>query len=157
MDVLLSSPNLWLVIGTGCIFLEIFGITGIGFFFGGIAAYVIAILSYSTIIPLEALTLQWGAWFVLSALLAALLWKPLRAMGKADDAATKGYSSTISGDAVVIEKDLQQGEIGKATWSGTVMNAKLAEGQHTTITANTTARIVGVQGNVLLLELKHHH
>ena len=156
MDALFSSPNLWLMIGTGCMMLEIIGISGIGIFFGGIAAYIIAVLSYTGVIPLDALVMQWGAWFVLSAMLGVLLWKPLRAMGKPDDAATKGYSTTISGEAVVVEKDLVAGETGRATWSGTIMNAKLADHHHTTITKDSTARIVGVQGNVLLLEPIHH-
>ncbi len=159
MDALLSSPNLWLVIGTICMILEIIGISGIGFFFGGIAAFIIAILSYTHIIPLEALTLQWGAWFILSTLLAAILWKPLRNFSKPDEAAAKGYKNTITGEAVVIKKDLMVGETGQATWSGTIMNARLADGHDTTITKNTTARIVGVHGNILLLApiAPHHH
>lgn len=152
MDTLFISPNLWLLIGSVCMFIEVAGASGMGFFFGGLAGYLIGMLVYFNIIPVENMTLQWGAWFLISAALGAALWKPLRALNKPDNAAQAGYSTTIQGEAIIIKKDLHVGEMGHATWSGTIMNAKLAPHQHTSLAKDTTARIVGVQGNVLLLE-----
>ncbi len=147
----LPPSHLWLIAGAMLICLEAFGIPGIGLLFGGLAAVITGLLIESDVIAQENLALQFGAWFGLGAIIAALLWKPLK--NWRNTSSTTEYTNMVGTTATVCDSDLVAGKTGKALWSGTRMNAELStDAGVERLMEGDVALITAVEGNILKLK-----
>lgn len=155
MGALTSLPpsQLWLIAGAVLAAMEAFGIPGIGLLFGGIAAFLVAIIIEAGVIMQEDFALQFGAWFIITIISALLLWKPMKHWRSRPS--SPAYSNMIGSTATICEGDLVAGKKGKAIWSGARMNAEIAPDMGVEILHDgETAIIHAVDGNTL--QLKPH-
>lgn len=147
----LDPTHLWLLVGAICLALEAFGIPGLGFLFAGLAGIVVAVLIHYQIIDEANYVAQLAAFFGLTGLLAAILWKKLKSWrmgsGKHSD-----YSNII-GDMATIGRDgLFKGRVGQVSWSGTSMMAELADDAPVDgCLEGDMVKIVDVKGNKLIV------
>lgn len=141
---------LWLGAGALMLALEMSGLSGVGFLFAGLASFVVAILiSTDLLLPTDYL-LQWGWFFAATVVWAALLWKPMQKFLLSHKGA--GYQDMIGQTAIVGAGGLSKGHDGQATWSGTVMMARLENSAAEHVPAGAAVEIVGVKGSTLLVK-----
>ncbi len=151
----LPAPYLWLIAGMVCLALEAFGISGIGFLFAGLAAIVVAVFIELNIVETGAYIAQFAWFFGLTMVWASLLWNPMRRfkIGKNTEPA---YQNIVGDTAVVIEAALEKGKRGQVRWSGTVMQAEIAEDEKTTrIEVGSHVHIHAVKGSTLIIHARH--
>lgn len=118
------SAVIWLVIGATLIAAEVFFVTGIGLLFAGVAALCTGIIVLLGWIGEENLYYQLSSFFAITTCLLGILWKPLRKLGKKK----KYIASELTGShAIIGNEPLSKGKIGLVKWSGTWMQARLAE------------------------------
>ena len=51
--------------------------------------------------------------------------------------------------------DLVPGHLGNVRWSGTILNAELTPNVNVIIPVGTLLRVVNINGNVVICDLKH--
>lgn len=133
--------------------LEALAVPGIGFFFAAIGAFLLAVLLQIGGVPANDLIAQGGIFFVLTAISAAVLWKPLKNMRIGKGHAV--HNDMVGRFATVDGKELVKGSKGSALWSGAIMNARLADNASiASATVGTELKIVEVQGSTLILAEK---
>ncbi len=150
----LPEPYLWLIAGMALVALEVMTAPGIGLIFGGFAAILTGILIEAGLVAVADHVSQFALWFALTAVMAILLWKPLKrwrsSAGKQSE-----FNNMVGDIAVVCQGDLVRGKPGKAKWSGTVMNAELDPSSGVeSIQDGTPAVIAAVEGITLKLKPK---
>lgn len=152
MEEFFSNPAyLWLVAGAALVCFEIFAFPGIGFIFAGLAALVVGVVVQFGVI--SSFIGQWAAFFILTALWAALLWKPIKNFLKKPSGGVT-YQNMIGSVAVVAAPGLEKGKKGQVRWSGTTMNAVLDEhGAQEKVAAGADVEIVAIAGNVLTVRV----
>ena len=129
--------------------LEAMAIPGIGFFFAAIGAFILGVLVQMGVVPADNLLAQGGVFFMLTALAAAALWKPLKNFRIGN---TETHNDVIGRIAVVGDEGLAKGKKGTAKWSGTIMTARLAaDAAIESAAAGTELKIVEMQGSTLIL------
>jgi len=132
--------------------LEALGIPGIGLLFAGISAIIVGSLMLAGLVDQDAYILQFSLWFLMTALCAALLWKPLRRW----HGSPARFSNMVGSTATVTGGALRRGTVGKAKWSGTTMNAELdPHAAVEEIPDGARAEICDVRGTVLILRPHH--
>lgn len=132
--------------------LEAFGLPGIGFVFAGLAAVIVGTLMMLGIIGDEAYVFQLALWFIMTSVMAYILWKPMKRWRLNPDAKDR-FSNMVGSTAIVFGGTLKKGMSGKAKWSGTTMTAELAaDAGVSEIAEGNVAEIVEVRGNVLILK-----
>jgi len=115
--------------------------------FFAIACFFTAILVSTGIISgWEAETFAVG---VLTAIITALLWKPLKRFQNSGGGADT--SSDMIGKRVATRSETTANS-GSIRYSGIDWNARLAQGLEENIPAETNCIIVGVEGNVMLVK-----
>lgn len=142
---------LWLCFGVVCFVVEALIVTGVGFLFAGLGALTVGSLLalYPDISSLQ----QWILFFSISSLWAVILWKPLLRFRSKQGAA--GYQNMVGDVAYIAASGLKKGSIGEASWSGTIMRAKLADHAHVEeLAGGAQAVITAVEGNVLVVKAK---
>lgn len=149
MEITISIT--WLIVGFIFVAIEVFGIPSAGFLFGGLAAILMAILIEGNIIAGENLPLTLGIWFFITAVIGAFLWSPIKKWRTTKHSATTTNNGMIGDRAVILTKDLNPNELGNASWSGTIMNARLDSSVTHPIAVGTECTIVRVEGNTLIL------
>lgn len=152
MDEMFPLPpsHLWLIAGAILVALEAFGIPGIGLLFGGLAAFLTALLIEGGVVAQENYILQFGCWFALTVLVGLALWKPLKKWRGSD---APEYHNMLGSTVTVCDGPLMKGKTGQALWSGTRMNAELASDAGVEMIAEgETALIAAVDGNILKLK-----
>ena len=137
----------WLIGGAVFLALEAFGIPGIGFLFAGIAAILVGTLVESGLLLPEAYVNQWGVFFLLTTLMALVLWRRIKAW-RIDPNAPLYHN--IVGTEAVVTKPLIAHDEGEVRWSGTLMRARLATGEGE-LPAGATVIVRESKGNVLLV------
>lgn len=140
----------WLLAGAALLALEAFGIPGIGFFFAGLAAILVGTLVETGLVEADATILQCGVFFVLTAVMAVLLWNKLKSW-RVNPGAPQ-YSN-IAGTEATVTRDLLGDSIGEVRWSGALMRARLADKAGTAV-AGSTVIVREADGNVLLVAPK---
>ena len=140
----------WLLAGAALLALEAFGIPGIGFFFAGLAAILVGTLVETDLVGADATILQFGVFFLLTAVMAVLLWNKLKSW-RVNPSAPQ-YSN-IAGTEATVTRDLLGDSIGEVRWSGALMRARLAT-KTGTAAAGTTVIVREADGNVLLVAPK---
>lgn len=116
-----SPQSIWLIAGASLIAIEIFLAPGTGILFAGLGAITVGGVMIAG--GAEAMDDQFILCFLFTAVWAALLWKPLKAMMNNGDS---GYSDFIGETATIHEKPLLKGQRGQVKWSGTIMNCEIA-------------------------------
>lgn len=142
-----SNIEFLILIGFLSIILEIFVLSGIGILFLGIGAFATAGIIY--FYP----ALDQYSYFLLgflSIVSAILLWKPLKNWNNKN--ATSRNIDIIGSKVKIIESDLEPNKIGKAEWSGTIMNAKLDPKVTSSVKIGSHCIVIDVKGNVLVVE-----
>ena len=140
----------WLLAGAVLLALEAFGLPGIGFLFAGLAAILVGALVETGIVgPLDNVT-QLGVFFLVTTLLAVLLWNKLKSWRL--DPNAPHYHNMVGTEATVTRELINDG-IGEVRWSGTLMRARLAD-KHGSLLLGATVIIRAVEGNLLLVSPK---
>lgn len=143
------SVEIWLALGIIFILLEFTTIPGIGLLFVGIGALTCSLIlhKYPYLIPYQVtiVGLTSFTWFL-------ILWWPLKRFLYGNSQSNrygKDYFDIVGTEVEVSVEEIKPGGMGNVTWSGTLMNARLA--------ANEAAAQVGerlyvheVKGNILI-------
>lgn len=146
----------WFIASLVFFLLEALGASGIGLLFAALAAFCIGILLQTGLLGEADYLAQGGIFFILTALWALLLWKPLKAMRLAKTA--QHHHDMIGRLAVVGDAGLAKGKkSGQVRWSGTTMRARLADDAAIDIAAGgEELKIVAVDGSTLILAQKDY-
>lgn len=142
----MSESVIWLLIGALLVALEVFAVPGIGFLFAGLAGVatgVVTQIGYA-----ETLIVQLGWFFGFTIFWAAVLWKPMKKFRKSHGG--HNYNNIVGHSATVINNPLKKGVEGEVKWSGSVMSAKLSEGEEVAVGAQV--KIIEVSGNTLVVK-----
>lgn len=151
---IMSVSSWWLVAGALFMALEAFGIPGIGFVFAGLAAIAVGALMLAGVLAQDDFILQFALWFIVTAGMAFVLWKPMKRW-RLNPNARDQFNNMIGTSATVTGGPLVKGKPGKAKWSGAIMSAELAEDASAAeIAEGEIAQIADVRGNVLILKPK---
>jgi membrane protein implicated in regulation of membrane protease activity len=141
----------WIIFGLFLIVAETFIIPGIGLLFAGLSAIATASLIYYNIISQTSYIIQFAAFFAITGIWAILLWKPIKrfhSKSKEDN-----YNNIIGTTAIIYHNDLLKGSLGQVKWSGTIMNARIADDETAqVIVKNTEVTIVATSGNNLIIK-----
>jgi membrane protein implicated in regulation of membrane protease activity len=141
--------QLWLtILGVVSIILEMGFISGIGFLFIGIGALSVAGLIEFNIIKGDSLLSILLSLVILSSLYFLIFWKFFK---KAHTQTLKNYNDIVGKEAVVIYSDIKSHIIGNVKWSGTIMNAQLAD-TNDYAKEGETVKIIKVKGNILFIK-----
>lgn len=150
----LSPALIWLLAGIIFLALEAFGISGVGFLFAGLGAFIAGIVVETGVIAEDAALAQFAAFFFATTATAMLLWKPMKRfrMGQGGD---QEYSNMIGETAIVKNHALKKGAVGQAAWSGTLMKATLDPAANIEeLPAGSEVEIVSVRGTTLTVKPK---
>jgi membrane protein implicated in regulation of membrane protease activity len=147
----LNTSSIWLIIGAFLIFLEIVVFSGIGLLFAGLAAISVG----ASLIAgwIDSQSDQYILFFFASALWTTLLWKPLKKFIAGKDS---GFDDMVGSTAIVYDKPIEKGKMGKVKWSGAIMNCQFepeAEGMET-IAPDTEAIISQISNGLLIIKEK---
>lgn len=152
----LSISIYWLITGLVFVAIEAFGLPSVGFLFAGLAAIILSLLIEGNILDATNQMLNIGVWFMLTTMFGAALWNPMKKWRTSKHSATVTSNGMIGDKAIIYNNDLSPNGTGSAQWSGTIMNARLHSSETTPITVGSTATIVGVEGNTLILSTSSH-
>ena len=134
-------------IGLVTIIIEMFFMPGLGFLFFGMGAFTTAgILYYFPSVT----DYQYIVVAIVSCIWFILLWKPLKHYmhkRKGPEAVLDIIGSSVE----IMGSDLAPGAIGKVKWSGTIMNAKLADNVDGQVPVGSVLKVSRIEGNVLVL------
>ncbi len=150
----MSNTVFWLIVGSICVALEAFGVSGVGLFFAGLAALCVAVVVKAGLVLEDAYVMQAIWFFGLTTFWAILLWKPMKRL-RFGSKGHKPYNSVVGETAVVSADGLRKGHEGQVQWSGTLMRAFIAhEETAETIEGGARVTIVEVEGNKLYVKRK---
>ncbi|MBM3467318.1 MAG: NfeD family protein [Alphaproteobacteria bacterium] len=152
MDI--TAVEIWLLIGVIFIIIEFSKIPGIGFLFLGLGALTTSALisSYSEITDYQIATfgLVSFAWFLVQ-------WWPLKKFvygKKKENGVNQGYFDLVGNQVTVFNQSIEPGKIGQVSWSGTIMNAKLADSEKEQGKPGDVLYVLEVKGNILICSHK---
>ena len=144
--MIISPGEMWLVVGIVFILIEFSTLPGIGFLFLGLGAMSSAVIFYFYPETLNYQVASVGfsslAWFL-------ILWWPLKAFVYNKTNSGKDYFDIVGMQVEVAHEDIKPGDLGKVYWSGTIMNAKLSNGE-TIARVGDKLLIVKAKGNILI-------
>ncbi|MDX2113842.1 MAG: NfeD family protein [Alphaproteobacteria bacterium] len=144
---------IWLITGVLLLLAEAFGVTGVGLLFAGLGAFTVGFLLKLGAVGTDETLLQFVCFLAATALWTVALWKPMRKFYSSKNKA--GYSNMIGETAYAGSSGLKKGEVGEATWSGTIMKAQLADDagkDH--VEGGAPVEIVDVKGVTLIVKPK---
>lgn len=140
-----SVSYYWLVLGVICIAVEALGLSGVGFFFAGLASICVAVLAEAGLVGQSSYLAQFAWFFALTAVWAAILWKPIRRYYTLKKH-SGGFSNIVGDTAIVTGDGLVKGKEGTVIWSGTIMKAEITPGAH--------IEHAGTGGQVIIVDVK---
>lgn len=142
----ITSIELWIFFGLCLILIEFTQIPSIGLVFVGLGAFTTAILMIYFPIILGYQIISLG---VSSLMWLIILWRPMKSFYGGKNSSNRTNFNIIGSTVEVINNDIHQNEMGQVFWSGTIMNAKLADG-HASAKIGETLKVVEVNGNILI-------
>lgn len=143
-------PEYWIIIGVASILLEIAIAPAVGFLFIGLSCITLG--SFLVAFPgLEEY--QFLLFIILSFMWAAVLVEHVAKYRKKSTANTN-HSDLIGQEVEVQGADLLPGNVGCVKWSGTILNAELAHNINVVIPVGTLLKVVNINGNVVICDLK---
>ena len=143
-----SPVELWIIIGVICLAIEFTKLPGIGFLFLGLGALSSAILNYNYPQFFQNNYIVFADFGLLSFLWLIILWAPLRKYGYSK-VKKQDYFDMIGSEVEVCSRMVPR-KLGQVKWSGTIMNAKLAETETEAAEENTKLYIRQIHGNILI-------
>lgn len=147
-----APTTLWLFLGVVLIILEFSQLPGIGFLFLGLGAITTSVITNYW--QQQALLVQFAYFGISSLVWFIMLWYPLKSyLYKNNSDPSKESFNIIGSSVTVVNKDIMAGDHGQVSWSGTIMNAKLADNSATATTGESLV-VVEVKGNVLVCNKK---
>ena len=147
----LTISHYWFIFSVILLLLEVSGASGVGLLFGGIAAGAVGVLLEMGILGADAPVIQWGVWFFLTVFIAIALFKPMKKW-RTNPKSQDSFSNMIGTTAKVAAGGLMLGRPGRVTWSGTLMNATIAqESTQEAFFEGDMVKVVDVRGNQLLV------
>ena len=153
VDWLQQPSNLWICAGLALVLFDALHLGGIGLLFAGLGAIVTGIALHTGWFAPDEAVPQLVVFFLSSALLAALLWKPIKKFRAGRP--TNEYSNIVGDTAYVGSNGLTRDQGGEVTWSGTIMKAQIASDvQAYAIEAGAKVEIVAVSGATLMVKPK---
>ncbi|MGE0754908.1 MAG: NfeD family protein [Alphaproteobacteria bacterium] len=139
----------WLAIGVLFMALEALGLPGAGFLFVGLGALLTGILISLGFVADADTLMQFVAFFLLTGVWAAVLWKPLQRFKLHHQ--EKKFNNIVGDKAKVGKKGLGP-DGGEVVWSGTIMTAKLAgDTAALELRPGANVTIVDVEGTTLIV------
>jgi len=141
-----TNELMWLAAGVILILLEFTILPAAGMLFAGIAALLVGILLEAGFI--NGIQTPWIIFLASTCLLAALFYKPLKNFRTNKNSE---YKDMVGEEATLLE-DLEIGKTGSVKWSGTTMKAKLCPDCKIGAKAGVSAKIIGLDGNILILK-----
>ena len=146
----IDTTFFWFGLSMVLFLVEAFGLPGLGFFFAAIAALCVGLLVELNVLALDDHIQQGSAFFALTAIWAAALWKPLKKWRMQNPAQV--HNDMIGRTAIVAEGGLSKNRSGNAKWSGTIMKARMAADAAIEKAAEgDELKIVDVQSATLIL------
>jgi membrane protein implicated in regulation of membrane protease activity len=144
-----SPVEIWFFIGIALIMIEFF-IPAIGFLFIGFGALInaIAIYYYPGLVEYQISSLG-----IISLFCFLVLWWPLKIFvygQKGEKANKKEFFEVVGNRVVVCKAPLHPGQSGQVAWSGTIMNARLAENEQKIADVGQNLYVKKIEGNVLI-------
>lgn len=140
----------WFILSMILFFVEAFGVPGVGALFAALSALCIGLFVQQNILSESDLIMQGAAFFGLTGVWAAALWKPMKKFHLAKP--SQHHHDMIGRIAIAAEGGLEKGRLGKAKWSGTTMTARLADDASIDIASDgVELKIIGMDGSTLLL------
>lgn len=147
----MTPATLWLIAGGALLALEAFGIPGMGFLFAGIAAILTGVLVEANVVSEHAVVGQFAWFFGITCVTAALLWKKLKAWRTRTPKGGE-YQNIVGGIGIVAKGGLKKGAVGQVAWSGTTMQAELANYSDVDhLTEGAQVEISATEGNKLIV------
>lgn len=145
------SPYIsWLIAGIICLALEALGVNGVGLLFAGTGAFTAGVWVYIT--PNTSSLAQYVIFFVATCVWTVLLWKPIQRF-HAQKAG--GYNNIVGDTAYIGVGGLTKDGVGEATWSGTIMKARLSPDANVEAVAGGSQVVIAeVTGNTLIVKPK---
>lgn len=149
------TVEIWLALGLAFILLEFTTIPGIGLLFVGIGALTSSLIlyNYPMLIPyqLTIVGLTSFLWFI-------VLWWPLKRFlyGKNSNSKRYGrdYFDIVGTEVEVSVEEIKPGGLGNVSWSGTLMNARLAADEERSAQVGERLYVHEVKGNILICSRK---
>ncbi len=139
-----------MIAGAVLIGIETTMIPGIGFLFAGLGAITTGALMLAGMAQTQ--TGQWTWFFASTALWTIVLWVPLRNFYNRSGS---GYDDMQGQVVTTLEGGIKKGAITKVKYSGSFMNARLADDSPTdSIPAGKELEIVKVEKGILLVRPK---
>lgn len=149
----LSTTYIWLGIGVVMLLAEAMGISGVGLIFAGLACLTVGALVSLEVLGADATLMQVIVFLMATAAWTLVLWKPMRRFYSSHNKA--GYSNMVGDTAYIGGGGLKKGETGEATWSGTIMKARLADDAAAqAVGSGIAVEIVDVKGATLIVKPK---
>jgi membrane protein implicated in regulation of membrane protease activity len=149
----LSPTAIWFAVGLAFLLFEAVGIPGAGLLFAGLGAFTVGTLLNLELIASDATTMQFIVFLLATALWTLILWKPMRRFYSTRNEG--GYKNMVGDTAYIGTGGLIKGHAGEATWSGTIMKAKLAESSGVDkVEPGSQVEIVDVSGATLIVKPK---
>ncbi len=141
-------PQTWLLLAAIFAAVEIFILPALGFVFAALGAIVTALLIHYGVIEATPL-MAFSAFFGVTVVSAAALWKWLKSLY----AGRGTYTDIVGSTAEVIDTPLAKGKKGSVRWSGTTMQAILAEDADVkSLDIGTSVTIIAVTGTTLTVK-----
>ena len=137
----------WLIAGAVFFVFEVAVTTGVGFLFIGLGAITVGGLMTFGVIEPDSVVEEFSYFFGLTAVWAIILWRPMKKI-----LSEGGDFDNVVGDRAVVGDDgLVKGKTGTARWSGTNMQARLAESAPDKVKAGEELWIHKVDGSILIV------
>ena len=142
---------LWLAAGIALIIFDVLHLGGVGLLFAGLGAIITGAAIQLGLLDVANTVNQWIVFFASTAIMAALLWKPVQKFRLS----SRGGYNNIVGETAFVGSNGLSARGSEVTWSGTIMKAELAKGTNIEkLDAGAQVTVVEVKGATLIVKPK---
>jgi membrane protein implicated in regulation of membrane protease activity len=149
-DIYFSIVNIsffWLMLGGLLLILELFLINSIYLLFSVAGAFILSVLLQFNYIKNSDIFLQLFVFSVISAICSLVFYYNRKNIA----ANNVPFDNLIGNEVQVIADSFNDNIIGKVKWSGTIMNAKIANGSYLNSSNDAKYVIINIEGNILII------
>lgn len=152
MDIILDLANMkliWLSLGILLLILELILTTNLWLLFLGIGA--ICNIGILYLYPSLNISAQILSFCIISFACFLFIWKPIRKFSKTcRNKNVSVYFDLVGSKVEVYSAQISKGQAGQISWSGTIMNAKLASSETKTALAGDHLYVIEIRGNTVI-------
>ncbi|MFQ3306825.1 MAG: hypothetical protein ACI8ZF_000055 [Candidatus Midichloriaceae bacterium] len=143
--------EVWFILGTLLMVIEMFLGGTIMLFFAGLASFTVAVILRFDLIQLPSFIEQVGAFFGALCIWSIILWKPAKYLSYISK--YKNYDSMIGREAIVVSERIDKEHIGEVRWSGSLFRAKLSKKSKSEyVNKEEVLKILDVKNNILIMD-----